>query len=144
MSKEMISDFILKNNNLTIFQSFENNENKTKFSQFLKRQKMFQEKLDSDKNKMIRNINNELFSNIQGSPHIDEKSKKIINDKKRKEKLNKGNKINIMQPLINSEKYHTNRNSKNNIKTFVNTDIKENKNKKNIRLKKEKKKINLK
>ena len=124
MSKEMISDFILKNNNLTIFQSFENNENKTKFSQFLKRQKMFQEKLDSDKNKMIRNINNELFSNIQGSPHIDEKSKKIINDKKRKEKLNKGNKINIMQPLINSEKYHTNRNSKNNIKTFVNTDIK--------------------
>ena len=72
MSKEMISDFILKNNNLTIFQSFENNENKTKFSQFLKRQKMFQEKLDSDKNKMIRNINNELFSNIQGSPHIDE------------------------------------------------------------------------
>ena len=130
MSKEMISDFILKNNNLTIFQSFENNENKTKFSQFLKRQKMFQEKLDSDKNKMIRNINNELFSNIQGSPHIDEKSKKIINDKKRKEKLNKGNKINIMQPLINSEKYHTNRNSKNNIKTFVNTDIKDNKQKK--------------
>ena len=130
MSKEMISDFILKNNNLAIFQSFENNENKTKFSQFLKRQKMFQEKLDSDKNKMIRNINNELFSNIQGSPHIDEKSKKIINDKKRKEKLNKGNKINIMQPLINSEKYHTNRNSKNNIKTFVNTDIKDNKQKK--------------
>ena len=127
----MISDFILKNNNLTIFQNFENNENnKTKFSQFLKRQKMFQEKLDSDKNKMIRNINNELFSNIQGSPHIDEKSKKIINDKKRKEKLNKGNKINIMQPLINSEKYHTNRNSKNNIKTFVNTDIKDNKQKK--------------
>ena len=130
MSKEMISDFILKNNNLAIFQSFENNENKPKFSQFLKRQKMFQEKLDSDKNKMIRNINNELFSNIQGSPHIDEKSKKIINDKKRKEKLNKGNKINIMQPLINSEKYHTNRNSKNNIKTFVNTDIKDNKQKK--------------
>ena len=76
---KIVSEFILKNN------PFSNDnisnkivEDKSSLGQFLKRDKMFQDKLKSNKEKMIRDKNDELLLQISTKPKMNEKSRRII------------------------------------------------------------------
>ena len=126
IENKMISDFILKNNNFNGKRNLEENVHKNVFDQFLKREKMFTKKVDFNKEKIMKSINDEILSKMQTKPNINEKSRRIMSEKKKKGKNlkqnNSSNKIN-MKPLINSENYNSSRNNKNyNIKTFNNDD----------------------
>jgi hypothetical protein len=84
---KIVSEFILKNN------PFSNDnisnkivEDKSSLGQFLKRDKMFQDKLKSNKEKMIRDKNDELLLQISTKPKMNEKSRRIIKEKMKKNK----------------------------------------------------------
>ena len=130
-SNKMISEFIFKNN---IFFNEEmdekNNEDKSTFGQFWKREKMFQNKLNFNRDKMTRNLNEELLSKMQDKPNIDEKSREILKKKK------KGKTKNIITEGSNKEKIQLINIEHNiNIQTNVNDD-KKNKNKYSLKKKK--------
>ena len=126
IENNMISDFILKNNIFNGKRNLEDNEDKNVFDQFLKREKMFKKKVDYNKEKIMKSINDEILSKMQTKPNINEKSRRIMSEKKKKVKnlkQNNSSNKNNMKQLIKTENYNSSRNNKNyNIKTFNNDD----------------------
>ena len=124
---KIVSEFILKNN------PFSNDnisnkivEDKSSLGQFLKRDKMFQDKLKSNKEKMIRDKNDELLLQISTKPKMNEKSRRIIKEKmkKNKEHIKYSNPNQKNEQLINNtDENNSNKIINNNINTNVNDDI---------------------
>ena len=109
---------------------------------------MFLFKLNSDKDRMQRNMNDEFLSKMKDKPTIDEKSRKIVEKKMKKERnkirnfSNQNNNLNklMISPKNNINKIKNDNNNNVNIQTNVNNiekDIKRNNNsdKKNWRKK---------
>ena len=119
-SKNLISNFIIKNNFLADEIDKEQNSGNLPFDNFLNRENMFLNKLNSDKDRMQRNINDEFLSKMKDKPTIDENSRKIM-EKKIKIERNKirnfSHKNNDLNKLINSEENNFNllKNDNNNI-----------------------------
>ena len=127
----MKSELKFKNKNMKDNLNLEEYEKNTNFNQFLIREKMFEHKLSSNKEKMMKTINDEIFSKMQTKPNIDEKSRRIMNDKnkfqKRIKQNNSASRINNKKPLMKLESSNSNRNLKynnNNIKIFINDENK--------------------
>ena len=110
-SKNLISNFIIKNNFLADEIDKEQNSGNLPFDNFLNRENMFLNKLNSDKDRMQRNINDEFLSKMKDKPTIDENSRKIM-EKKIKIERNKiknfSHKNNDLNKLINSEENNFN------------------------------------
>ena len=147
-SKNIASDFIIQNNFLNDEFEYEKNIKKSPYDQFLDREKMFLFKLNSDKDRMQRNMNDEFLSKMKDKPTIDEKSRKIVEKKMKKERnkirnfSNQNNNLNklMISPKNNINKIKNDNNNNVNIQTNVNNiekDIKRNNNsdKKNWRKK---------
>lgn len=137
MNKKMKSNFTFKNKYIKEKINLDKFEDNTNFNEFLMREKMFEYKLYSNKEKMMKSINDEIFSKMQTKPNIDEKSRKIMNDKNKRQKRIKQNnstsRINNKRPLMKLENCNSDKNFKinnNNIKTIVN-----NGNRNNIKIK---------
>jgi len=131
MNKKMKPELKFKNENTKANLNLEEHEKNTNFNQFLIREKMFEHKLSSNKEKMMKTISDEIFSKMQTKPNIDEKSRRIMNDKnkfqKRIKQNNSASRINNKKPLMKLESSNSNRNLKynnNNIKTFINDENK--------------------
>ena len=127
MNKKMKSNFTFKNKYIKEKINLDKFEDNTNFNEFLMREKMFEYKLYSNKEKMMKSINDEIFSKMQTKPNIDEKSRKIMNDKNKRQKRIKQNnstsRINNKRQLIRLENCNSDKNFKtnnNNIKTIVN------------------------
>ena len=127
MNKKMKSNFTFKNKYIKEKINLDKFEDNTNFNEFLMREKMFEYKLYSNKEKMMKSINDEIFSKMQTKPNIDEKSRKIMNDKNKRQKRIKQNnstsRINNKRPLMKLENCNSDKNFKtnnNNIKTIVN------------------------
>ena len=127
MNKKMKSNFTFKNKYIKEKINLDKFEDNTNFNEFLMREKMFEYKLYSNKEKMMKSINDEIFSKMQTKPNIDEKSRKIMNDKSKRQKRIKQNnstsRINNKRQLIRLENCNSDKNFKtnnNNIKTIVN------------------------
>ena len=126
MNKKMKSNFTFKNKYIKEKINLDKFEDNTNFNEFLMREKMFEYKLYSNKEKMMKSINDEIFSKMQTKPNIDEKSRKIMNDKNKRQKRIKQNnstsRINNKRPLMRLENCNSYKNFKtnNNIKTIVN------------------------
>ena len=127
MNKKMKSNFTFKNKYIKEKINLDKFEDNTNFNEFLMREKMFEYKLYSNKEKMMKSINDEIFSKMQTKPNIDEKSRKIMNDKNKRQKRIKQNnstsRINNKRPLMRLENCNSDKNFKtnnNNIKTIVN------------------------
>ena len=127
MNKKMKSNFTFKNKYIKEKINLDKFEDNTNFNEFLMREKMFEYKLYSNKEKMMKSINDEIFSKMQTKPNIDEKSRKIMNDKNKRQKRTKQNnstsRINNKRPLMKLENCNSDKNFKtnnNNIKTIVN------------------------
>ena len=107
MNKKMKSELKFKNKNMKDNLNLEEYEKNTNFNQFLIREKMFEHKLSSNKEKMMKTINDEIFSKMQTKPNIDEKSRRIMNDKnkfqKRIKQNNSASRINNKKPLMKLE-----------------------------------------
>ena len=123
----MKSNFTFKNKYIKEKINLDKFEDNTNFNEFLMREKMFEYKLYSNKEKMMKSINDEIFSKMQTKPNIDEKSRKIMNDKNKRQKRIKQNnstsRINNKRPLMKLENCNSDKNFKtnnNNIKTIVN------------------------
>ena len=123
----MKSNFTFKNKYIKEKINLDKFEDNTNFNEFLMREKMFEYKLYSNKEKMMKSINDEIFSKMQTKPNIDEKSRKIINDKNKRQKRIKQNnstsRINNKRQLMKLENCNSDKNFKtnnNNIKTIVN------------------------
>ena len=123
----MKSNFTFKNKYIKEKINLDKFEDNTNFNEFLMREKMFEYKLYSNKEKMMKSINDEIFSKMQTKPNIDEKSRKIMNDKNKRQKRIKQNnstsRINNKRQLIRLENCNSDKNFKtnnNNIKTIVN------------------------
>ena len=135
---KMVSEFILKINHFSN-DNINNKivEDKSSFGQFLKRNKIFQDKLKSNKDKMVRHINDELLLQISSKPKMDENSRRIIKEKMKKNKkhINYPNPNQKNDQLINNtDENNSNKMINNNINTNVNDDIMNNK--KNLILRK--------
>ena len=81
----------------------------------------------------MKSINDEIFSKMQTKPNIDEKSRKIMNDKNKRQKRikqnNSASRINNKRPLMKLENCNSDKKFKtnnNNIKTIVNNDYRNN------------------
>ena len=127
MNKKMKSNFTFKNKYIKEKINLDKFEDNTNFNEFLMREKMFEYKLYSNKEKMMKSINDEIFSKMQTKPNIDEKSRKIMNDKSKRQKRIKQNnstsRINNKRQLMKLENCNSDKNFKtnnNNIKTIVN------------------------
>ena len=126
MNKKMKSNFTFKNKYIKEKINLDKFEDNTNFNEFLMREKMFEYKLYSNKEKMMKSINDEIFSKMQTKPNIDEKSRKIMNDKNKRQKRIKQNnstsRINNKRQLMQLENCNSDKNFKtnNNIKTIVN------------------------
>jgi hypothetical protein len=127
MNKKMKSNFTFKNKYIKEKINLDKFEDNTNFNEFLMREKMFEYKLYSNKEKMMKSINDEIFSKMQTKPNIDEKSRKIMNDKSKRQKRIKQNnstsRINNKRQLMRLENCNSDKNFKtnnNNIKTIVN------------------------
>ena len=127
MNKKMKSNFTFKNKYIKEKINLDKFEDNTNFNEFLMREKMFEYKLYSNKEKMMKSINDEIFSKMQTKPNIDEKSRKIMNDKNKRQKRIKQNnstsRINNKRQLMKLENCNSDKNFKtnnNNIKTIVN------------------------
>ena len=127
---KMISDFIFKNNNFSNNEiSNKNNEDKSSFGPFLKRVEMFQNKLKSNKDKMVRDINDELILQISNKAKMNEKSKRIIKEKEKKSKKyinNSSPKTKKIQLISNTDENNSNKiinNDNNNVNINVNDEI---------------------
>ena len=127
MNKKMKSNFTFKNKYIKEKINLDKFEDNTNFNEFLMREKMFEYKLYSNKEKMMKSINDEIFSKMQTKPNIDEKSRKIMNDKNKRQKRIKQNnstsRINNKRQLMRLENCNSDKNFKtnnNNIKTIVN------------------------
>ena len=123
----MKSNFTFKNKYIKEKINLDKFEDNTNFNEFLMREKMFEYKLYSNKEKMMKSINDEIFSKMQTKPNIDEKSRKIMNDKNKRQKRIKQNnstsRINNKRQLMKLENCNSDKNFKtnnNNIKTIVN------------------------
>ena len=123
----MKSNFTFKNKYIKEKINLDKFEDNTNFNEFLMREKMFEYKLYSNKEKMMKSINDEIFSKMQTKPNIDEKSRKIMNDKNKRQKRTKQNnstsRINNKRQLMKLENCNSDKNFKtnnNNIKTIVN------------------------
>ena len=123
----MKSNFTFKNKYIKEKINLDKFEDNTNFNEFLMREKMFEYKLYSNKEKMMKSINDEIFSKMQTKPNIDEKSRKIMNDKSKRQKRIKQNnstsRINNKRQLMKLENCNSDKNFKtnnNNIKTIVN------------------------
>ena len=122
----MKSNFTFKNKYIKEKINLDKFEDNTNFNEFLMREKMFEYKLYSNKEKMMKSINDEIFSKMQTKPNIDEKSRKIMNDKNKRQKRIKQNnstsRINNKRQLMQLENCNSDKNFKtnNNIKTIVN------------------------
>ena len=127
MNKKMKSNLTFKNKYIKEKINLDKFEDNTNFNEFLMREKMFEYKLYSNKEKMMKSINDEIFSKMQTKPNIDEKSRKIMNDKNKRQKRIKQNnstsRINNKRQLMRLENCNSYKNFKtnnNNIKTIVN------------------------
>ena len=127
MNKKMKSNFTFKNKYIKEKINLDKFEDNTNFNEFLMREKMFEYKLYSNKEKMMKSINDEIFSKMQTKPNIDEKSRKIMNDKNKRQKRTKQNnstsRINNKRQLMKLENCNSDKKFKtniNNIKTIVN------------------------
>ena len=127
----MKSDLKFRNKNMKTNLNLEEYERNTNFNQFLVREKMFEHKLSSNKEKMMKTINDEIFSKMQTKPNIDEKSRRIMNNKNKNQKRikpnNSASRISNKKPLMKLESSNSNKNFKydnNNIKSIVNDDNK--------------------
>ena len=127
MNKKMKSNFTFKNKYIKEKINLDKFEDNTNFNEFLMREKMFEYKLYSNKEKMMKSINDEIFSKMKTKPNIDEKSRKIMNDKNKRQKRIKQNnstsRINNKRQLMKLENCNSDKNFKtnnNNIKTIVN------------------------
>lgn len=127
MNKKMKSNLTFKNKYIKEKINLDKFEDNTNFNEFLMREKMFEYKLYSNKEKMMKSINDEIFSKMQTKPNIDEKSRKIMNDKNKRQKRIKQNnstsRINNKRQLMKLENCNSDKNFKtnnNNIKTIVN------------------------
>ena len=123
----MKSNFTFKNKYIKEKINLDKFEDNTNFNEFLMREKMFEYKLYSNKEKMMKSINDKIFSKMQTKPNIDEKSRKIMNDKNKRQKRIKQNnstsRINNKRQLMKLENCNSDKNFKtnnNNIKTIVN------------------------
>ena len=123
----MKSNFTFKNKYIKEKINLDKFEDNTNFNEFLMREKMFEYKLYSNKEKMMKSINDEIFSKMQTKPNIDEKSRKIMNDKNKRQKRiklsNSTSRINNKRQLMKLENCNSDKNFKtnnNNIKTIVN------------------------
>ena len=129
----MKSNFTFKNKYIKEKINLDKFEDNTNFNEFLMREKMFEYKLYSNKEKMMKSINDEIFSKMQTKPNIDEKSRKIMNDKNKRQKRIKQNnstsRINNKRQLMKLENCNSDKNFKtnnNNIKTIVNNGYRNN------------------
>ena len=128
MNKRMKFDLKFKNKKMKTNLNLEEYERNTNFNKFLIREKMFEHKLSSDKEKMMKTINDEIFSKMLTKPNIDEKSRRIINDNNKSQKRIKQNNNNSSsssnkKTLMKLESFNSNKYFKyniNNIKTIVN------------------------
>ena len=124
----MKSDFTFKNKNMKRKVNLEEYERNTNVNQFLIREEMFKQILTYNKEKRMKTINDEIFSKMQTKPNIDEKSRRIVNDKIKKKKRMKQNNSSsriTKRPLMKLESSNSNRflkTNNNNIKTIVNDD----------------------
>ena len=133
MNKKMKSNFTFKNKYIKEKINLDKFEDNTNFNEFLMREKMFEYKLYSNKEKMMKSINDEIFSKMQTKPNIDEKSRKIMNDKNKRQKRIKQNnstsRVNNKRQLMKLENCNSDKNFKtnnNNIKTIVNNGYRNN------------------
>ena len=133
MNKKMKSNLTFKNKYIKEKINLDKFEDNTNFNEFLMREKMFEYKLYSNKEKMMKSINDEIFSKMQTKPNIDEKSRKIMNDKNKRQKRIKQNnstsRINNKRQLMRLENCNSYKNFKtnnNNIKTIVNNGYRNN------------------
>ena len=124
-SNQMISNFIFNSNLLNEENQLDGVEDHSNFGQFLKREKMFQQKIKSNKDKIIRTLNDEFLSKMQDKPNIDKKSIKIMENKRKIEEKLKKNifennnyniNYNISENLFNNEEINNNNNKENKIK----------------------------
>ena len=125
----MKSDFTFKNKNMKRNLNLEEYERNTNFKQFLIREEMFKQILTYNKEKRMKTINDEIFAKMQTKPNIDEKSRRIVDDKIKKQKRMKQNnsssRITNKRPLMKLESSNSNRflkTNNNNIKTIYNDD----------------------
>ena len=125
----MKSDFTFKNKNMKRNLKLEEYERNTNFNQFLIREEMFKQILTYNKEKRMKTINDEIFAKMQTKPNIDEKSRRIVDDKIKKQKRMKQNnsssRITNKRPLMKLESSNSNRflkTNNNNIKTIYNDD----------------------